>query len=78
MSSRLAAHDSTHASAGVTRTRLANSVARVESSPRHPVVGHTSETLHVPLLTKSVSPRTRMPSTSCVPPLNTGDPELPP
>jgi hypothetical protein len=44
-------------------TFAAHTVARVTSSPRQPVLGHTSETLHVPLLTKSFSPRTRMPST---------------
>src|SRR5690349_7399358 len=38
--------------------------ARVTSSPRHPLVGQTSDTAHSPLLTKSVSPRTRMPSTT--------------
>ena len=78
MSRRFAPHDVTQASAGVTTTRLVNSVTRVESSPRQPVVGQTSDTVQLPLLAKSVSPRTRIPSTSWVALLNTGEPELPP
>ena len=64
--------------AHVDQRRRAHVQALGVDRARQPLAGHTSETRQLPALTKSTSPRTRIPSTSWVSRLNTGEPELPP
>lgn len=57
---------------------MSDSIVLVISSPLQLVVGQIRDTLQLPEASKSVSPRTRIPSTSCVSLLKIGEPEFPP